>query len=134
MTYVTCRLTAKNQDQLRNPTLGNRVWATFLFLVEVMSANVSNIYHFLVGRKCQRKGEMICTWHTVITNNMMFQSTTALTMFSVITRARQTDIQTTAVVSKKLCYRRRTSRRHTCVSQNLANCCIAVYGNNLYIR
>ena len=26
MTHVTCRLTAKNRDQLRN---GNRVWATF---------------------------------------------------------------------------------------------------------
>jgi len=25
--------TAKNRDQLRNPTLGNRVWATFTFLV-----------------------------------------------------------------------------------------------------
>jgi len=30
MTHVTCKLTAKNRDQLRNPTLGNRVWATFL--------------------------------------------------------------------------------------------------------
>jgi len=30
MTYVTCRLTAKNRDQLRNPTLGNRIWATFM--------------------------------------------------------------------------------------------------------
>ena len=30
MTHVTCRLTAKNQDQLWNPTLGNRVRATFL--------------------------------------------------------------------------------------------------------
>ena len=29
---VTCRLTAKNRDQLRNLTLGNRVWATFTFL------------------------------------------------------------------------------------------------------
>jgi len=29
MTHVTCRLTAKNRDQLRNPTLGNRVWANF---------------------------------------------------------------------------------------------------------
>ena len=28
MTHVTCKLTAKNRDQLRNPTLGNRVWAT----------------------------------------------------------------------------------------------------------
>ena len=24
MTHVACRLTAKNRDQLRNPTLGNR--------------------------------------------------------------------------------------------------------------
>ena len=30
--YVTCRLTAKNRDQLRNPTLGDRVWATFYLL------------------------------------------------------------------------------------------------------
>ena len=29
MTHVTCRLAAKIWDQLRNPTLGNRVWATF---------------------------------------------------------------------------------------------------------
>ena len=33
MTHVTCRLTAKNRDQLQNPTLGNRVRATFTFLV-----------------------------------------------------------------------------------------------------
>jgi len=31
MTYVTCRLTAKNRDQLRNPTLSNRVRATSTF-------------------------------------------------------------------------------------------------------
>jgi len=31
VTHVTCRLTAKNRDQLRNPTLGNLVWATFTF-------------------------------------------------------------------------------------------------------
>ena len=31
MTHVTCRLTAKNRDELRNPTLGSRVWATFTF-------------------------------------------------------------------------------------------------------
>ena len=30
---VTCRLTAKNRDQLRNPTLGNRVWARFTFFI-----------------------------------------------------------------------------------------------------
>jgi len=32
MTHITGRLTAKNRDQLRNPTLGNRVWANFTFL------------------------------------------------------------------------------------------------------
>ena len=34
MTHVTCRLTAKNRDQLRNATLGNRVWATFTLFIE----------------------------------------------------------------------------------------------------
>jgi len=40
MTYVNCRLTAKNQDQLRNPMLGNRVWATFTFLSVPASKSV----------------------------------------------------------------------------------------------
>ena len=38
MTPVTCRLTAKNRDQLRNPTLGSRVWATFTFFAQVVYA------------------------------------------------------------------------------------------------
>jgi len=29
LTHDTCRLTAKNWDQLQNSTLGSRVWATF---------------------------------------------------------------------------------------------------------
>ena len=37
MTHVTCRLTAKNRDQLRNPTLGNRVWATFTFFYRLIA-------------------------------------------------------------------------------------------------
>jgi len=32
MTHVTYSLTAKNRDQLWNPTLGYRVWATFILL------------------------------------------------------------------------------------------------------
>jgi len=31
LTHQSCRLTAKNRDQLRNPTLGSRVWAAFTF-------------------------------------------------------------------------------------------------------
>ena len=33
---ITCRLTAKNRDQLRNPTLGNRVWASFTFFYHIV--------------------------------------------------------------------------------------------------
>ena len=36
MIHVICRLTANSRDQLRNPTLGNRVWATFTFFILVV--------------------------------------------------------------------------------------------------
>jgi len=42
MTNVTCRLTAKNRDQLWNPTLGNLVWATFTFFNIRFRTVVSN--------------------------------------------------------------------------------------------
>jgi len=34
MIHVTCRLAAKNRDQLRNPTLSNRVWAAFFIEID----------------------------------------------------------------------------------------------------
>jgi len=44
MTHVTCRLTAKTWDQLRDPTLGNRVWATFfIYLVRLHLARTNTI-------------------------------------------------------------------------------------------
>jgi len=36
MTHVTCRLTAKNWGQLRNPTFSNRVWASFFALLSLL--------------------------------------------------------------------------------------------------
>jgi len=42
MTDVTCGLTAKNQDQLLNPTLGNRVWATFAFFTDFTGMQVAS--------------------------------------------------------------------------------------------
>jgi len=45
MTYVTCRLTAKNRDQLRNPTLSNRVRATSTFFT-VLTRVVASIQSF----------------------------------------------------------------------------------------
>jgi len=33
--HLICRLTAKIRDQLRNPTLGKRVWATYTYLARI---------------------------------------------------------------------------------------------------
>ena len=41
MTHVTCMLTAKNWDQLRNLTLGNRVWDRLPFFHTTYNANAS---------------------------------------------------------------------------------------------
>jgi len=51
MTHITCRLTAKNRDQLRNPTLGNRVWASFTFYLRqcVVAAAFNGTRVRLVG-------------------------------------------------------------------------------------
>jgi len=51
MTHVTCRLTAKNRDQLRSPTLGSRVWATLTFLCR-MSGHFDGQSD--VGRQCRQ--------------------------------------------------------------------------------
>ena len=40
MTHVTCTLTAKNQDCLRNPTLGSGVWVTFTFLLTTKYSSI----------------------------------------------------------------------------------------------
>ena len=43
MTHVTCMLTAKNRDQLRNPMLGNRVSTTFTFFYLVPYCVVDDV-------------------------------------------------------------------------------------------
>ena len=57
MTHVTCRLTTKNRDQLRNSTLGTRVWATFTFLVG-KEGNCLKL--FVLLKRCPE----ICIWRT----------------------------------------------------------------------
>ena len=45
MTHITCRLTAKNRDQLWNPTLGNRAWATFTFtFIFILVVHISTYF------------------------------------------------------------------------------------------
>ena len=48
MTHSTCRLTAKNRDQLRNPTLGNRVWASYTFTFTRLAAAAAASFTTLV--------------------------------------------------------------------------------------
>jgi len=45
LTSPACRLTAKNRDQLRNPMLGNQVWATFTFYRENGAFRVKYFSH-----------------------------------------------------------------------------------------
>ena len=62
MTHVTCRPTAKNRDQLRNPTLGTRVWATFTFFtvtnlaVWVQQTNKVYLLYFVNLPCCDLRG------------------------------------------------------------------------------
>jgi len=49
MTYITCWLTAKNRDQLRNPTLGNRVWTTFTFFLTVDYTDLLPVFFVCVS-------------------------------------------------------------------------------------
>jgi len=59
MTYVTCRLTAKDRNQLRNPTLGNRVWTTFTFLRRWTARRDVLVKLLCVGTSCSTKPEQI---------------------------------------------------------------------------
>jgi len=52
MTHVTCRLTAKNRDQLRNHTLGNRVWATFIYSTVPSRNRKEHFFQQLCGDYC----------------------------------------------------------------------------------
>jgi len=72
MTHVTCRLTAKNRDQLRNPTLGNRVWATFTFLLYSyrLYTYAFSAFTLLVGRQeghpaCKNLSGQVLAWLSV---------------------------------------------------------------------
>ena len=70
MTHVTCRLTANNRDQLRNPTLGNPVWATFTFLL----ANIAS--YRISFLDCGR-----CTWFERISMAVILLNCVTLGMF-----------------------------------------------------
>ena len=81
MTHVTCSMTAKNRDHLRNPTLDNGVWATFtLFSTRCIPAPVCAGVRS-VGRCCAK-----VTWPTVSTSSFrgrcLSTSTRTITRYS----------------------------------------------------
>jgi len=60
MTHVTCSLSAKNRDQVRNPTLGNRVWATFFIATQMI---VLGNFRSIVSRKVETTARSCCGWN-----------------------------------------------------------------------
>jgi len=46
---VTCRMTAKNRDQIRKFTLRNRVWATFTFFLHKAMRRLPYLNEFFFG-------------------------------------------------------------------------------------
>jgi len=69
MTHVICRLTAKNRDQLSNPTLGNRVWATFTFLLIHSSIHSFIVKAHRIPTITREQWKIsICSWIRTIKN------------------------------------------------------------------
>jgi len=67
MTQVTCRLTAKNRDQLQNPTLSNRVRATFTFYTRFVIIAVSVAeYPDLENRSCLLQSSGRWSWFCLL--------------------------------------------------------------------
>jgi len=59
MTHITCRLTAKNRDQLRNLTLGNRVRAIFTCFILRKRGDHATVQY----SRCGNVGRNTCICH-----------------------------------------------------------------------
>ena len=60
MTHVTYMLTAKNRDQLRNPTIGNRLWATLTcFLLVLIGTYVVHDFDPALHRDALEHGDAV---------------------------------------------------------------------------
>jgi len=88
MTHVTCRLTAKNRNQLRDPTLGNRVWATFNFSLSFAAGVSRHAVHCLAGRSVDRDR---FTWPSSPRSSVCNPSARTASAALVITKSPQRD-------------------------------------------
>ena len=73
MTHVTCRLTAKNRDHLRNPVLGSRVRATFTFFCQhrafellVWKSHLQMTYYVLEGHLTMLVSQSRADMHSIV--------------------------------------------------------------------
>ena len=90
MTHVICRLTAKNRDQLRNPTLGDRVWATFSASCSVAAAHGSIHRIRQVAPMCTTTWFRGPTRSTLLINGMSIGSVVSARLAVVTNTHRQT--------------------------------------------
>ena len=115
MIHVTCRLTAKNRDQFRNPiTLGNRVWTTFLCsftplqiwersIVMSMSVCVCSCVSLFCMRAYFCGSIYESNLHQFV---CMFPTTVARSFVSVVFVCGQLIIITTTIIKRRLISRR----------------------------
>jgi len=78
MTHVTCRLTAKNRDQLRNPTLGSRVWTTFFTFYTMQQL----LFAGSTSARSRPKGGIFS--HTLVTAGLICGLAVVITMIVLI--------------------------------------------------
>ena len=76
MTHVTCRLTAKNWDQLRDHTLSNQVWATFTLFNQYEITHHKSQSSSHISEWCQN-----CTYLGYLGSSLML-GTGALTLLA----------------------------------------------------
>jgi len=90
VTRIICRLTAKNRDQLRNPMLSNRVWATFTFSMNLVLWTFTVCFNWCLQCGC---GHCSClwNWHLLLLCYLQVDVTTMLfTIVQLTTKSSST--------------------------------------------
>jgi len=92
MTHITCRLTAKNWDQLRNPTLGYRVWAAFFYTpVNFRSTGTGVLCQLSLDQRTRRSSQRLSELSQISASRVDLENTTNQTR-SLAKIAQRTDI------------------------------------------
>jgi len=88
MTHITCRLTAKNRDRFRNPTLRNWVLATFTFYHSPQQWQLVGTlwcYCYDLTALCINPGMILLVWDDQINNSQSVQTCRKCCQFAFFT-------------------------------------------------